>query len=63
MRNIKHKTFTFRTTEDMGAKWTLAAEKCDTTISKLFREVLQDGMEQVLNNTELQKQIRQRHAI
>lgn len=63
MRKIKHKTFSFRTTEDVGAKWKLAADKCDTSVSKLFREVLQDGMEQVLNNPELQQQIRQRHAI
>ena len=62
-RAIKTTLRTFRVTEDMNDRLLRAAELVDADVSRLLRDFVWQGTEQVLSDRAVQDELRRRYAI
>ncbi len=63
MRPIKTKLRNFRVTEELDQRLVEAAEVVHADVSRLLRDFVMDGTEQILSDRKVQDQLRRRYAI
>ena len=63
MRVIKHKTRTYRCTEDLDHLLISAAQSVQADSSQLLRDFVRQGSERILKDQELQAELRRKYAL
>ena len=62
-RPIKSKLRNFRITEDLDQRLAQAADSVNAPVSKLLRDFVIEGSEQILSDRKVQDTLRRRYAI
>jgi len=62
-RSIKNKLRNFRITEDLDQRLSQAADSVNAPVSRLLRDFVIEGSEQILTDRKVQDTLRRRYAI
>ena len=62
-RAIKNKLRNFRITEDLDSRLVEAAQAVDADVSRLLRDFVVDGTQQILGDRAVRDTLRRRYAI